>query len=100
MTSGMRVFLHYFAEDVRDIELAYHRTSEELASVQGMLGNELLRSVFEPNSFIVVGSWRSVEEFQRWERGAEHQGQTAQMRRFRATGPSRQFDAYEVWASY
>ncbi|MBP2327258.1 heme-degrading monooxygenase HmoA [Kibdelosporangium banguiense] len=98
--TGVRVLLYHTTPDTAAIEAAYHRTSEHLAGVPGLMGNELLRSVADPSGFVVVSSWHSLAAFMEWERGPDHKRQTAPLRPFRDTTTSRPFDVYQVAASY
>ncbi|MER6668433.1 antibiotic biosynthesis monooxygenase [Amycolatopsis japonica] len=100
MTGGLRVLLYYVTADAAGIEAAYHRASEHLAGVPGLLGNELLRSVPEPSGFVVVSSWRTLADFEEWERGPDHKRQSAPLRPFQDTKMSRPFGIYRVTASY
>lgn len=98
MTEGVRVLLYHSTNDVAGIEAAYHQVSERLAGVPGLLSNELLRSVSEPDGFVVLSRWRGMDEFRAWERGPEHVRQTASLRPFRDTRMSRPFGIYQVMA--
>lgn len=100
MTAPVRVMVYHRTTDVSAVETAYHRTSKDLAGVPGLLGNELLRSVHDPTSFVVVSMWESREAFDQWEQGADHKGTTAPLRPFRDTTLPRPFAVYEVSSSY
>ncbi|MEV0998887.1 antibiotic biosynthesis monooxygenase [Nonomuraea sp. NPDC050202] len=98
--AGVRVLLYHTATDVAAIEKAYHEASNRLAGVPGLLSNELLRSVTDDGGFVVVSMWRSLADFQEWERGPDHKWQTAPLRPFRDGRMSRPFAVYQVTASY
>jgi heme-degrading monooxygenase HmoA len=100
VTGGVRVLLYHATDDVAGIESAYHRASEHLAGVPGLLGNELLRSVPDPRGFVVLSSWRDLADFAAWERGPDHKRQTAPLRPFRDTTMPRPFGIYQVTAAY
>jgi heme-degrading monooxygenase HmoA len=100
MTGAVRVLIYHRTADLEGIEAAYHRASKDLAGVPGLLGNELLRSVHDPASFVVVSMWESREAFDRWEKGTAHKGTTAPLRPFRDTTLPRPFGVYEVSSSY
>lgn len=100
MRCGVRVLLYHTGDDRDAIEAAYHEASNHLAGVPGMLGNELLASMSDPQGFVVVSSWRDVASFQEWEGGTEHKQQTAPLRPFRDHRMARPFDIYRVAASY
>jgi heme-degrading monooxygenase HmoA len=97
---SLRVMLFNSAPELHLIESAYHEVSSRLASVPGLLGNELLRSVDHPTEFIVLSSWRDLAAFRQWEQGAEHRASTAALRPFRQVMPSRAFGLYQVTAAY
>ncbi|WP_020673782.1 antibiotic biosynthesis monooxygenase family protein [Amycolatopsis nigrescens] len=99
-TGGVRVLIFNATEDVAGIEAAYHEVSKELAGVPGLLGNELLRSVQDPNGFVVLSSWESMAAFQEWEQGADHRRTTTPLRPFRDTSSGRPFGVYQVTAAY
>lgn len=102
-TGEVRVLVFQAAYDegqldrVRD---AYHQVSERLAGVPGMLGNELLRSPFDPTALVVMSRWESLAAFQKWESGAEHRTDTAPLRPYRDTRTPSGFALYEVEAAY
>ncbi|GAA3105336.1 antibiotic biosynthesis monooxygenase [Nonomuraea salmonea] len=97
---GVRVLLYHATDDPAGIEAAYHEASNRLAGVPGLLGNELLRSVTDEGDFVVVSTWRSMEDFEKWEQGPEHKRQTAPLRPFRDGRMRRPFAVYRVTASY
>lgn len=99
----VRVLLFHRAEDAADapaIEAAYHRVSQTLAPVPGLLGNELLRGVHDPNGFVVVSTWRDLAAFTAWEQGAGHRDATAPLRPYRDTAGGRPFGVYQVTAEH
>ncbi|NEW71403.1 antibiotic biosynthesis monooxygenase family protein [Streptomyces rhizosphaericus] len=82
------------------VRRAYHRTSQDLAGVPGLLGNELLRSAHEPNRYVVLSEWRDLAAFRRWEEGAGHRETTAPLRPFQDHEQRRVFGVYEVQDAY
>lgn len=97
---GVRVLVFYATEDVAGLETAYHEAGRLLAGTPGLLGNELLRSLHDPDGFVVASSWSSRREFDAWERGNDHKGQTGPLRRFTDTRLSRPFGVYQVTGRY
>jgi heme-degrading monooxygenase HmoA len=79
---------------------AYHTISSGLAGTPGLLGNELLRDVMEPDGFIVLSEWESLAAFRSWESGSAHRGTTSPLRQYQDHGRGRPFGLYEVTASY
>ncbi|CAM3690791.1 antibiotic biosynthesis monooxygenase [Kibdelosporangium persicum] len=100
MTGEVRVLLYHATNDLSGIEAAYHLTSTRLESVPGLLGNELLHSVADPNGFVVLSAWRNLDAFQEWEKSSEHRNQTAPLRPYRDTTMPNPFGLYQVTASY
>ncbi|MER7498536.1 antibiotic biosynthesis monooxygenase [Nonomuraea pusilla] len=97
---GVRVLLYHATTDVAGIEAAYHEASTRLAGVPGLLSNELLQSVTDRGDFVVVSTWRSLADFEEWEKGPDHKRQTAPLRPFRDGTMRRPFAVYQVTASY
>ncbi|MEV4702088.1 antibiotic biosynthesis monooxygenase [Actinoplanes sp. NPDC049316] len=79
---------------------AYHEISRSLAGTPGMLGNELLRDVLDPESFVVLSEWESLEAFRSWESGSQHRGTTSPLRPFQDHSRGRPFGLYGVDAAY
>lgn len=86
--------------DVTGIEQAYHRISADLAGTAGLVRNELLRDLLDPDRFVVLSEWESLEAFREWEQGSAHRGTTAPMRPFQDTSRGIPFGLYEVCAAY
>jgi heme-degrading monooxygenase HmoA len=86
--------------DPTPIESAYHEISSELKETAGLLGNELLREVLEPDTFVVLSEWESLAAFRDWESGAGHRGTTSPLRRYQDRSRGRPFGLYEVTATY
>ncbi|MEW2270260.1 antibiotic biosynthesis monooxygenase family protein [Streptomyces griseofuscus] len=99
----VRVLVYQFARDddeLTAVRAAYHRVSERLAKVPGMLGNELLRQLHDPGSLVVVSRWASMAAFQEWEAGPRHRDDTAPLRPYRDTRTGTPFAVYQVDAAY
>lgn len=81
---------------------AYHQISKALDGTPGLLGNVLLRSLYDPRAFVVMSEWCDIEAFRAWEEGAEHRGVTAPLRLFQdnSAGRGSAFGIYEVSAAY
>jgi len=100
MSEPVRVLLYHLADNVAGVEAAYHQVSTALAQVPGLLGNELLRSVHDPRSFLVISTWQDRESFDHWEQGSGHKASTAPLRPYRDTGNSYALGIYQVLAAY
>ncbi|MER6128866.1 antibiotic biosynthesis monooxygenase family protein [Streptomyces sp. NPDC001795] len=102
-TGEVRVVVYQAALDegqLAAVRAAYHRVSERLAGVPGMLGNELLRSPLDPTALAVMSRWESLEAFRAWEAGADHREDTAPLRPYRDARTPVPFAVYEVDAAY
>lgn len=86
--------------DSAAIDEAYHQVSARMASVPGMLGNELLRSLADPAGVVVVSNWTGIGAFRQWEQGPAHHATTAPLRPFRDPRMSPPFGIYQVSAAY
>lgn len=102
MSDRIRVMIYAAAPDGSPdaVASAYHVISEELRGTPGLLGNELLNGVDEPNSFVVLSEWESEEAFLAWERGPEHRQATAPLRPYQEARWRRAFGVYRVAAGY
>jgi heme oxygenase (mycobilin-producing) len=100
MSGRVRVLLYAATTDRDAVTAAYHKVSAELAGTAGLLGNELLHSVHEPDRFIVISEWESLQAFRTWESGNAHRGTTAPLREFQDTSRGSAFGLYEVTAAY
>ncbi|MFD8494673.1 antibiotic biosynthesis monooxygenase family protein [Amycolatopsis sp. NPDC059657] len=100
MTAPLRVVLYARAPEADSgaVERAYHEISRTLSGTPGLLSNELLRSVHEPDSLVVISEWQSKEAFDVWEQGTEHRQATAPLRPFQ--DPARGFGIYQVVSRY
>ncbi|SCF79699.1 antibiotic biosynthesis monooxygenase [Streptomyces sp. Ncost-T10-10d] len=100
--ASVRVLLYLRAveADVPAVEDAYHRISKDLAGTPGLLGNELLREVTDPEAFAVLSEWESLTAFQDWESGSAHRGTTSPLRQFQDGERQRPFALFEVSAAY
>jgi len=98
--SEVRVLIYHATSDSAGVREAYHRVSGEMADVPGLLGNELLHGVRDPEQFIVLSRWSSLAAFTTWEQGREHRGSTEPLRQFRDTTMSTPFGVYEVTAQH
>jgi heme-degrading monooxygenase HmoA len=99
-TRGVRVLLFLRTADEVAVERGYHQISAALHGTPGLLRNELLRDLNDPQRFIVISEWESQEAFGTWERGSSHRGTTAPLRGYQDGGPGRSFGVYQVTAAY
>lgn len=98
----VRVMLHLVepTADPGAVESGYHQISRKLAGRPGLRGNELLRSMTDPQQFMVLSDWATKEAYVAWRDAPEHLAITAPLRPYwAADGPST-FGVYEVVATY
>lgn len=100
MSRRVRVLLYLRDDDPDGITRAYHRVSRALSGIEGLLGNELLRSAHDPCEFAVLSEWESMAAFQAWERRAEHRHMTAPLRPYQDRTRGVVFAVYAVEAAY
>jgi heme-degrading monooxygenase HmoA len=101
VTEGeVRVLVYHSASDPASVHEAYRKVSELMCDVPGMLGNELLRSMPDPSSFVVVSRWRDRASFEQWEQAPSHRETTAPLRPYRDTRLATPYAIYTVDASY
>lgn len=82
------------------IEKAYREISADLAGTPGLLGNELLHSLTDPDVFVVLSEWRSLEAFAGWDKGPDHKGQTSPLRPYQDQTRDKPWEILEVTDSY
>jgi heme-degrading monooxygenase HmoA len=66
-------------EEERFIE-AYKEVTAKVKGTPGHIRDELLRSVEEPDAFILLSEWETKEAFLAWEDAPIHMGTTTPMR--------------------
>jgi heme-degrading monooxygenase HmoA len=101
MRRRVRVLVWLRTADHQDVTETYQRTSQGLAGTAGLVGSELIRSLDDPASYVVVSEWESMDAFSTWEQGPAHREATTPLRHFqdrvRAGGP---YGVYEVTAAF
>lgn len=102
MSDRVRVLVYAAAPggDIDAISRAYHTISRDLEGTPGLLGNELLRCVHDPDGFVVMSEWESLEAFRAWEGGAAHRDTTSPLRPYQDQRGGASFSVYEVAAAY
>ncbi|MCW7945627.1 antibiotic biosynthesis monooxygenase [Streptomyces hygroscopicus] len=103
MPAEVRVLVYqaaYDDEQLAAVRAAYHRVSERMAGVPGLLGNELLRNPADPTALAVMSRWESMAAFLKWEQGTDHRQDTAPLRPYRDTRTVAPFAVFEVDAAY
>lgn len=102
MTQRVRILLYHRVPPagIGAIEKAYREISEELAGTPGLLGNELLRSLIDPDVFVVLSEWQSIEAFNSWDKGPDHKGQTSPLRPYQDRTREKPWEILAVTDSY
>ncbi|ADJ47188.1 antibiotic biosynthesis monooxygenase [Amycolatopsis mediterranei S699] len=100
--SRVRVLIYAAApeSDTGGVTEAYHRISAELSGTPGLLGNELMQSLGEARSFVVMSEWADLDAFRKWETGPDHRGTTSPLRPYQDASRGSAFGLYQVVASY
>jgi heme-degrading monooxygenase HmoA len=63
-------------------ERAFQTVRETVSGTEGHLGERLLRAHDDLESYLLVGTWRSAQDFLAWEDAIEHREATTPMRPF------------------
>jgi len=63
-------------------ERAFADVAARMKGTPGHIGDELLRDVRAPGSYVLVGEWTNREDFQTWFDAPGHQETTTPMRRY------------------
>lgn len=100
MTGEVRVLVYHVTGNEEGIRAAYQATSQRLAGVPGLLGNELLRSVTDHQRFVVMSQWTSFAAFREWEAGPDHRDATAPLRPFQDRESGMPYAVYGVEDAY
>lgn len=101
--AGARVLVFYRApsDDPYVVERIYHEVSTEMQDTQGMLGNQLMKDVTDPGSYVVASDWADMAAFGAWDKSVGHR-RTSPLDPYQDSDPSRRkhFGIYEVVARY
>jgi heme-degrading monooxygenase HmoA len=80
-------------EDIPAFEAAFTQVSKNVRGTPGHIKDELLRDAEDPLTFILLGEWKSKEEFLSWEESPVHRQVTAPMRPYwKYSGERKLFD--------
>ncbi|GAA2208733.1 hypothetical protein GCM10009850_041910 [Nonomuraea monospora] len=98
MIGAVRVLVYYSAAngDAGSVIDAYRRVNMGMRGTAGLLSSQLLRSALDPSEFAVLSEWRSLSEFNAWEQGSRHKGQTSALRSYRDDERGKGYGIYEV----
>ncbi|WP_157162867.1 antibiotic biosynthesis monooxygenase family protein [Actinoalloteichus spitiensis] len=72
MSGPIHVLLFRTHPDPDEVARAYRQVSAELRGQPGMLADELLRSVSEPDEYLLSSRWESLDALRSWQRGEQH----------------------------
>jgi len=63
-----------------DLQAAYAQLRERVAKEPELISHQLCQSAEDPERFLVISEWRSLDASQRWDRSEEHARLLAPMR--------------------
>lgn len=101
--STARVLVFYRApdSDPAAVERTYHEVSDTMRGTEGLVGNQLLKDITDPGSYVVASDWVDMAAFSAWDKSTGHR-RTTPLDPYQDSDPSRRkhFGIYEVVASY
>jgi heme-degrading monooxygenase HmoA len=101
--SGARVLVFYRApaNDPAVVERIYHQVSAEMRGTPGLVGNQLIKDVTDPGSYVVASDWADMSAFAAWDKSTGHR-RTTPLDPYQDADPSRRkhFGIYQVVARY
>ncbi len=94
---AIRVVIHLKAPDGDETPLheAYRSISWVTKETPGLVGCELLRDVEEPDRFMLVSDWQTLEAFRAWQVGPDHHNNPSALRPFQDRSRGRHYGVYE-----
>lgn len=102
-TVGARILVFYRApdDDPTVVERIYSEVSDQMRGTAGMLGNQLMKDITDPGSYVVASDWEDMAAFSAWDKSAGHR-RTIPLDPYQDSDSSRRkhFGIYEVVASY
>ncbi|MEV4897526.1 antibiotic biosynthesis monooxygenase family protein [Nonomuraea sp. NPDC055795] len=98
MSGAVRVLVYYAAAagDEGSVIDAYRLVSRGMRGTAGLLNSQLLQSALDPSEFAVLSEWTSLSQFNAWEQGSRHKGQTSALRSYRDDDSGKGYGIYEV----
>ena len=101
--AGARVLVFYRApaEDPTAVERVYQEVSNHLSGTVGLLGNQLMKDLTDPGSYVVASDWVDMAAFGVWDQSTGHR-KTTPLDPYQDSDPQRRkhFGVYEVVARY
>lgn len=94
------IFVKNDKQAEKSVQSSYHQISKNLSGTPGLLSNELLCSIQDKNSFIVMSEWHDMDSFQAWEKSSDHRRTTAPLRPHQDHSRGSPFGIYTVRARY
>ena len=100
-TGRILVFYRAPDDDPTAVERVYHQVSDTMRSTEGMVGNQLLKDITDPGSYVVASDWVDMAAFSAWDKSAGHR-RTTPLDPYQDSDPARRkhFGIYEVVARY
>lgn len=100
---GARILVFYRspADDPTAVERVYHQVSGHMAGTEGMLGNQLMKDITDPGSYVIASDWVDMAAFSVWDKSVDHR-RTTPLDPYQDSDPSRRkhFGIFEVVARY
>lgn len=101
--ANARVLVFYRApdDDPQAVERVYRQVSATMQGTEGLLGNQLLKDVTDPGSYVVASDWVDMAAFSAWDKSQGHR-RTTPLDPYQDSDPSRRklFGIYEVVARF
>lgn len=70
------------SEDRDKFEALISLVSQDIEGTTGYIKDELLRDVNDPDAYIMMSEWSSLEEFLKWEQSPIHKQNTGPLRAY------------------
>jgi heme-degrading monooxygenase HmoA len=101
--AAARVLVFYRApdSDPSAVERTYREVSATMRGTEGMVGNQLLKDITDPGSYVVASDWVDMAAFSAWDKSTGHR-RTTPLDPYQDSDPARRkhFGIYEVVARY
>jgi heme-degrading monooxygenase HmoA len=86
------VYANVRAENAEAFEEAFSEVSSRVKGTPGHVSDELLRDAEDPDTYILLGQWRTREAFLEWENDPIHREATTPMRPYWSVTERRIFE--------
>lgn len=95
---AIKVFIERQIEHGRELDVynAIIKLRSRAMHAPGYISGETLRSYENPNTYLVISTWNSVEEWKRWERNPERQAIEAEIAPYLTAPPKTRIYIYSA----